>query len=134
MKILTADHVLPISVPPIEHGAVVIDGDEIVAVGERNDAIERHPQAVVEDFGEAAILPGFVNCHSHLEITSMRGALDDVEHDFSSWLLKLNGFRERLSDEDIRAAALAGAIEGAQAGVTCFGDIGRYGVAGLEAL
>ncbi len=134
MKILTADYVLPITTPPIEKGGVAVEGSEIVAVGKRKEIVEQFPDAEIEDFGEAAILPGFVNCHSHLEITSMRGALDDVEHDFSAWLLKVNEIRAGLSDEDIRQCAIAGALEGAQAGVTCFGDIGRYGVAGFEAL
>ena len=134
MKILTADYVLPISSEPINKGAVALNGDSILAVGTRDEITARFSAAAIEDFGGAAILPGFVNCHSHLEITSMRGALDDVEHDFSAWLLKLNGLRESLSDADIKAAALAGAVEGARAGVTCFGDIGRYGVAGFEAL
>ncbi len=134
MKILAADYVLPISAPPIENGAVAIDGDTIKAVGTLVDIAAKFADAEIENFGEAAILPGFVNCHSHLEITSMRGALDDVEHDFRSWLLKLNAIREGLSDQDIRDAAIAGAVEGARAGVTCFGDIGRHGIAGFEAL
>lgn len=115
-------------------GAVAIDGAEIVAVGTRVEITERFPNAGVEDFGEAAILPGFVNCHSHLEITGLRGALDAVEHDFGSWLLKLNAFRGAMSEDDIKTAAIAGAKEGAAAGVTCFGDIGRFGFAGLHAL
>ena len=135
MKILSADHVLPISSPPIENGAVAIDGVMIAAVGTREEISALFPQATHEDFGEAAILPGFVNCHSHLEITAMRGFLDSVEHDFRSWLLKLNTTRnEKLAEKDIEISALAGAIEGARAGVTCFGDVGRYGKAGLEAL
>src|SRR5829696_329472 len=134
MKILTADHVLPIALEPTADGAVAIDDDSIAEVGDRTAILERFRDAEVVDFGKAAILPGFVNCHSHLEITSMRGALDDVEHDFASWLLKLNGFREKLSADEIEAAAIAGAQEGAQAGVTCFGDIGRMGFAGLNAL
>src|SRR5437870_1595552 len=134
MKILSADHVLPISAEPIRNGAVALERDKIVIVGRAKDLTARFPNADVEDFGEAAILPGFVNCHSHLEITAMRGTLDGVEHDFSSWLLKLNSIREGFSEKDIRIAAIAGAVEGAQAGVTCFGDVGRYGVAGFEAL
>lgn len=134
MKILSADYVMPISVEPIFSGAVVIEGNKIIAVGSREAVIRKYPDATHEDFGKAAILPGFVNCHSHLEITSLRGALDDVEHDFRSWLLKLNDLRSKMSNAEIEAAAIAGAIEGARAGVTCFGDIGRYGKAGLEAL
>ncbi|HUR99474.1 MAG TPA: amidohydrolase family protein [Pyrinomonadaceae bacterium] len=134
MKILTAEYVLPISSAPIRSGAVAIEGKNIVTVGDREAVVAQFPEAPVEDFGVAAILPGFVNCHSHLEITSMRGALDEVEHDFRSWLLKLNEIRSGLSREDIEAAATLGATEGARAGVTCFGDIGRYGEAGLNAL
>jgi len=134
MKILTAKYVLPISAPPIENGAVAVHGTEIRAVGKLDEIVDRIPAAPVEDYGQAAILPGFVNCHSHLEITAMRGALDDVENDFAAWLLKLNAIRASFSESDIRLSALAGAAEGAVAGVTCFGDIGRYGVAGLEAL
>ncbi|HRI02605.1 MAG TPA: amidohydrolase family protein [Pyrinomonadaceae bacterium] len=134
MQIHAAEYVLLISSEPILGGAVAIDRDKIVGVGTRDDIVSQFPSAGLTDHGNAAILPGFVNCHSHLEITSMRGALDDVEHDFSAWLLKLNGLRAELSDEDIVAAAVAGATEGARAGVTCFGDIGRMGHAGLHAL
>ena len=67
MKILTADFVLPISSPPIEGGAVVVDGDKILAVDESAVLAPQYPNASVGDFGVAAILPGFVNCHSHLE-------------------------------------------------------------------
>lgn len=134
MKILTADYVLPISSEPIANGAVVIDNDTIAAVGPADDIFKQFPNPPRENFGQAAIIPGFVNCHSHLELTSMRGALDKVEHDFRSWLLTLNQLRAAMSDVEIEEAAYAGAIEGARAGVTCFGDIGRYGHAGLKAL
>ncbi len=135
MKIYTADYVLPICGELIANGAVVVGKDRIAAVGEAKELIEKFPEAKREDFGEAAILPGFVNAHSHLEITAMRGFLDAVEHDFYSWLIKLTTTRaEKLTDEDIEIAACFGALEGARAGVTCFGDIGRFGRAGLNAL
>lgn len=134
MKILAANYVLPISSEPIRDGAVAIDGAVIAAVGTRDEIAAKCPDAELEDLGEAAILPGFVNCHSHLELTAMRGALDDVEHDFRSWLLKINELRAGMTDEDIEVAAHAGAMEGAAAGVTCFGDIGRHGRAGVLAL
>lgn len=134
MKILTAEYVVPISSDPIRVGAVAIDGDKIAMVGGRDKVVAEYPNASVEDFGEAAILPGFVNCHAHLELTAMRGALDNVEHDFRSWLLKINDLRAGLSDDDIVQWAIAGAREAAAAGVTCIGDIGRFGHAGVAAL
>jgi cytosine/adenosine deaminase-related metal-dependent hydrolase len=135
MKIYTADYVLPICGEPIANGAVAIENDKIVAVGAARKLTEDFPDAVRDDFGEAALLPGFINTHSHLEITAMRGFLDTVEHDFYNWLIKLTKTRgEKLTDEDVENAAVFGALEGVKAGVTCFGDIGRLGKAGFEAL
>lgn len=135
MKILCAEYVLPISSAPVKDGAVVIDGGRIVDVGTRSELTAKWPGAARKEFGNAALLPGFVNCHSHLEITAMRGFLDSVEHDFFTWLIKLTKTRgEVLTDKDVELAATAGALEGARGGVTCFGDIGRYGRAGFNAL
>lgn len=134
MKLLAAAYVLPITSPPIVNGAVAIDDNCIVAVGKREQINVQFSGVEVEDFGNAAIIPGLVNCHSHLEITSLRGQLDDVEHDFAAWLMHLTDIRSKLSDAEIVAAATTGAREGARAGVTCFGDIGRFGLAGFEAL
>lgn len=135
MKILSAEYVLPISGDPVRDGAIAIDGERIAGVGTREEIRGRFPEAAHEDLGDAAILPGFINCHSHLEITAMRGFLDNVEHDFYAWLIALTVTRSNiLSDADVEIAAVAGALEGARGGVTCFGDIGRYGRAGFDAL
>ncbi len=135
MKILTARFVVPVSEPPIADGAVVIDRDRIVDVGELSAVAESYPQADVEDLGEAAIMPGLVNVHSHLELTAMRGFADEFDHDFHNWLIKITTTRgDRFDADDIELSALAGALEGARAGVTCFGDIARVGTAGLRAL
>ena len=135
MKIISARYVLPISAEPIEGGAIAIEKDKIIAVGTKKKLSEKFPETKQENFGEAVIMPGFVNAHSHLEITAMRGFLDDVEQDFYSWLIKLTVTRaEKLTEKDIETSALLGAVEGARAGVTCFADIGRMGKAGFEAL
>ena len=118
MEIHAAEYVLPVTSDPIRNGAVAIDGDKIAAVGTLDEIRNLFPDSAVTDHGEAAILPGFVNCHSHLEITSMRGALDEVEHDFSAWLLRLTDIRAKMSPEEIEMAAVAGATEGARAGGT----------------
>src|SRR4028118_1463943 len=107
MKILSADYVLPISSGPIFGGAVVIDKTKIIAVGAKRKLAEKFPEIKIEDFGEAAIMPGLVNAHSHLEITAMRGFLDDVEADFYSWLMRLTKKRgEILTEADVKKAAL----------------------------
>jgi aminodeoxyfutalosine deaminase len=134
MKILAANYVLPVTSEPISDGAVVIENDKIIAVGTRQEISKQFVNVEIEDFGEAVIMPGFVNTHSHLELTAFRGFLDDVEHDFFSWLMKITVSREKLSDSDIENSALVGTLEGLRAGITCFADIGRYGFAGFNAL
>ena len=114
MKIFTADYVLPICSEPIRGGAVAVDETKIAAVGTKKDLAKKYPETAIKDYGEAAILPGLVNCHSHLEITAMRGFLDDVEAHFYSWLIRLTKTRgEILNEADVKIAALAGALEGA---------------------
>ncbi|HMU32856.1 MAG TPA: amidohydrolase family protein [Pyrinomonadaceae bacterium] len=129
-----ADHIVPVSSAPFADGGVAIEGSKIVRVGTRDTLAAEFPNSETIEHGAAAITPGFVNVHSHLEITAMRGALDAVEDNFAAWLLKLSAIRTELGEDGVRKGALVGAREGAAAGVTCFGDIGRMGRVGLEAL
>jgi 5-methylthioadenosine/S-adenosylhomocysteine deaminase len=119
----------------IERGAVAVEGAFIVGVGERDSLVARFPEADMQDFGEAAILPGFVNAHSHLELTAMRGYLEDKEDDFFGWLRKLTVARlERMTPDDLYVSASWGAVEAARAGVTCLGDSSDAASASLRAL
>jgi cytosine/adenosine deaminase-related metal-dependent hydrolase len=133
-EIYSARWVLPISSEPIENGAVAVDGGRIVGVGHRRDLNEKFSGARVNDFGEAAILPGLVNAHSHLELTVMRGLLEHEEHDFSAWLRKLTLARMAMSPEDLLVSAMCGAIEASRAGVTCFGDASSSALFAMKAL
>lgn len=134
-KLYCARWVLPVSVVPIERGAVAVEGARIVGVGTRAELSERFASATVEDFGEAAILPGFVNCHTHTELTAMRGFLEPEEGNFFAWLRKLTIARnERMTPEDIYASAAWGAVEALRAGVTCVGDASDAGAGVMRAL
>ncbi|HZH31583.1 MAG TPA: amidohydrolase family protein [Pyrinomonadaceae bacterium] len=135
VKLYRARWVVPIASPFIEDGAVAIAGARIVGVGARAALAARYPLAACEDFGEAAIIPGLVNCHTHLELTAMRGYLEDVEGDFFAWLRKLTVARTtRMSVDDLRVSATWGACEAARAGVTCAGDASSFGDASMAAL
>ena len=52
-------------------GGVLVEGGRISAVGEGAALRRAHPQAEVEDLGEALILPGFVDCHAHYPQTAI---------------------------------------------------------------
>lgn len=125
---------MPVSSAPIRRGAIAVDNQKIVGVGTQDELANQFPESKKEDFGEAAILPGFVNAHAHLELTAMRGFLDSVENDFFQWLRKLTAARQKFSAEDFKNSALCGAIEAARAGVTLIGDIGTDANFSLAAL
>jgi len=130
-----ARYVLPISSAMIEDGAVAIAGTRIVGCDTREHLIKKFPRASSQNFGEAVILPGFVNAHSHLELTIFRGFLEQEENDFPAWLRKLTVTRaEQLTPDDIRVSATWGALEAARAGITCVGDASDSGAASLHAL
>ncbi|HYG09567.1 MAG TPA: amidohydrolase family protein [Pyrinomonadaceae bacterium] len=135
VKLYCARWVVRPAMPALEDGAVAVEGTRIAGVGARAEMAAQFPEAACEDFGAAAIIPGLVNCHTHLELTAMRGYLEDVEGDFFAWLRKLTVARTtRMTADDLRVSATWGAIEAARAGVTCVGDASSYGDASMAAL
>ena len=88
----------------------------------------------MEDFSQAAILPGLVNAHSHLELTVMRGSLEREETDFSAWLRRLTVARMAMMPEDLLVSATCGAIEAARAGITCMADASSAATEAMKAL
>ncbi|MCI5111641.1 MAG: guanine deaminase [Marivita sp.] len=53
------------------HGGIVVRDGHILARGTADDLRRAYPQAVVEDHGQALILPGFVDAHVHYPQTAM---------------------------------------------------------------
>lgn len=127
--------ILPLSSPEIVDGAVAVDGQKIVSVGNRNTLLEQFPEAATRELGESVIIPGLVNAHSHLELTAMRGFLEDEAADFFAWLRKLTRARlDRMTADDLRVSASWGACEAARAGVTCVADASDAALQSMTAL
>ncbi len=133
--IYSARWVLPISAAAIENGAVAVEGQRIAGVGPHAEIVARFPGAKIELLGEAVVLPGLVNTHTHLELTALRGYLEKEENDFFAWLRKLTIARlERMTPDDIRVSATWGACEAVRAGVTCVGDASDSALLSMLAL
>jgi len=133
--IYSARWVLPVSAAAIEHGAVAVEGQRIAGVGPKAEIVAKFPAAKIESLGEAVILPGLVNTHTHLELTALRGYLEKEEQDFFAWLRKLTIARlERMTPDDIRVSATWGACEAVRAGITCVADASDSGLQSMLAL
>ena len=134
-KIYSARWVVPVSAAPIEQGAVAVTDDLIVGVGSYTEILARFPGFAVESLGEAIILPGLVNAHTHLELTAMRGYLENEERDFFAWLRKLTIARlERMTPDDILVSATWGACEAVRAGITRVDDASDAALMSMRAL
>jgi putative selenium metabolism protein SsnA len=59
--------------PYIEDGAVAIDGTKIVAVGGREELRRAYPEATRLDAHGGLIMPGLINCHTHIYSGLARG-------------------------------------------------------------
>ncbi|NTU72394.1 MAG: amidohydrolase family protein, partial [Coriobacteriia bacterium] len=129
--LLTARYVLPVAAPHIENGAVLVRDDKIVEIGELGHLKAAHPDEPVRDFGLAALMPGFVDLHTHLEYSAMRGLVDDLP--YSQWKLQLMQKERQFSSQDWDDSALLGALEAAQSGITTVADITRTGASGHAA-
>jgi 5-methylthioadenosine/S-adenosylhomocysteine deaminase len=115
---------MPISAPPIENGTVAVADSRIRYVGTRAKA----PRGSDVEIGDALLMPGLVNVHSHLELTVMRGFLEDL--DFAQWIVRLNAVKRAVLDRDrMLDAARLGLVEGVRYGITTYADTCDSGVA-----
>ncbi len=118
---LHARWVVPVGSAPIESGYVSVADGHVIEVGAEASAGCKRI-----DFGDAIILPGFVNAHTHLELTSLRGRVPFSES-FAKWLrvlTQLNPHRD--GDDAVRQSVRGGIRECLAAGTTTVADIG-YG-------
>ena len=131
MMLLSGDWVLPVSDSPMAQGAVLVSDGAIAAIGTAAELKARYGEEEVLEFPGCAILPGFVNAHTHLEYSAFRGFASPSG--FSRWLLRLLRARRKVADEDWAAAALWGAHESLRNGITSIADTSYHGVAVAQA-
>jgi 5-methylthioadenosine/S-adenosylhomocysteine deaminase len=128
MKRYLARWVVPVTSDPIENGCVVEHNGSIEYVGPLDGA----PKGEDHDLGESVLLPGIINTHTHLELTAMRGFLEDLC--FNDWIDKLRSSRkEALTEEMLLDSARYGIVEGLHAGITTYADTCAAGLV-MEAM
>ncbi len=78
------------------------------------------------DLGNCAVLPGFVNCHTHLDLGGLRGLVPPGP-DFTGWLRTVIRHRRSRSPQEVADDIQAGIAESLAGGTTLIGDISAGG-------
>src|SRR6267143_133558 len=128
---IRAGSVHPVTAPPIEDGAVLVDDHGTIAAVGPNPLVPTPPGTRALEFPHARLLPGLVNTHTHLELTHLAGK--DAEREFAAWIRTLRALKDATTSEAFLHSAEQGVRDTWAAGVTCVADTGSTG-ASLEAL
>lgn len=99
----------------IENGSVVVDGNEIIAVGERPSIREQFPDHAEQRYD--IIMPGMIGSHIHSVQSLGRGISDDTE--LLDWLFDyILPMEATLTGDEMEIAAKLGYLELIETGTT----------------
>lgn len=97
---------------------VVFSDNKIIYVG--NDYQGEYDKVI--DVTGKIVMPGLINCHTHLGMSIFRATNDDLTLD--SWLNnKIWPIEDRLTDDDLYYTTLLSMVEMIKTGSTCFNDM-----------
>src|SRR6266478_4603907 len=112
----------------LEDGIIAVRGEEIVALGSGASASLRFAPKGIDaklkiDARGKLILPGFINGHTHVPMTLLRGLKDDVT--LEEWLTKFifPAEAKNVTEEFVRWGTRLAAAEQIRGGVTTFADM-----------
>lgn len=104
----------------IEGGALTIADDTILAVGPGADVSTVGARKVIDAQGRV-VMPGFVNCHTHIASNMLlRGLLEDVQ--LFEWLGTMWKLKSNFDPETLYWASLMGLVEMVKSGMTTFNE------------
>ncbi len=105
----------------IKNGVIAIQGNKIVHVGSESSLEHLRGNYIIDAKGKF-VLPGFINGHTHIGMSLMRGLGDDLA--LMDWLTKVIWpFELKMSPEDVYIASLLSIAELLQSGVTTINDM-----------
>src|ERR1041385_880161 len=128
---IRAGSVHPVTAPPIEDGAVLVDDRGIIGAVGPDQRVPVPPGAKALEFPDAALVPGLINTHTHLELTHLAGK--NPEREFVAWIRTIRALKDATTPDEFARSAEQGVRDAWAAGVTCVADTGSTG-APLEAL
>jgi 5-methylthioadenosine/S-adenosylhomocysteine deaminase len=121
--VITGGTVLTMAGPNIDDGAIAIDHGVIVAVGKSSYIAKQYSGRETIRAGGMAVLPGFVNTHTHAPMTLFRGIADDRE--LMDWLTHFifPAEAKNVTRDFVKAGTRLAAAEMIASGTTTFTDM-----------
>ena len=129
--LLLADWVIPVASAPLAEAGVRVADGRIAEVGPAAQLRAHSEGEEIRSFAGCALMPGFVNSHTHLELSAFGGF--SRPSTFGRWMLNFLLARRKLDRADFEASALWGAYECARCGVTSLADTAFDGSAVVRA-
>ncbi|MDR0887714.1 MAG: amidohydrolase family protein, partial [Candidatus Methanoplasma sp.] len=101
----------------IIRGDIVIEGEKIISVGTKYNGTA---DTEIDASGDI-VIPGFINTHTHIAMSVMKGVVDDLHFpDFLSKVFKIDSER---TDKDLEIGTKLGCLEMIRSGTTTFVDM-----------
>ncbi len=119
MKKITADWIFTLTGTPLKNGVITVNDEGVIT--DIDETFEKTKDQELPEFHKGIIVPGFVNCHCHLELSHLKGRICEKQG-ISSFIGEIN--RKRIvPEEDSLLAARDADHEMFFQGISGVGDI-----------
>lgn len=112
--------------PAIEDGAVAVKGGAIAGFGQSAHILKLYRGEVL-DFGDAILMPGLVNAHTHLELSALAGEVE-AGGCFVDWVAQVVEKRQNIPQAQVEAAIARQVRELRETGTALLGDVTNTGL------
>jgi 5-methylthioadenosine/S-adenosylhomocysteine deaminase len=116
----------------VENAAIAVIDGRIAAVGPSAELAAAHPQLERFDGRGLAVLPGFVNAHTHTVLMALRGTVEDWSGD--AIYRYMTPISYAMTGEERQVIAMLGCLEAIRSGTTTLVDPFRHVTSYAEAM
>ena len=115
-----------------DHQSVAIKGNRIAGIGGAAEMASRYPELPTFDARGMALMPGFVNAHTHTVLMALRGTVEDWSGD--AIYRYMTPISYAMTPEERAVVATLGCVEAIRSGTTTLVDPFRHVAGYVDAM
>jgi cytosine/adenosine deaminase-related metal-dependent hydrolase len=104
MRIFSAQYIITNSGPPLKRALIYTEEDGTIISIEKTDGDLKEKHSV--EYHNGIIIPGFVNCHCHLELSHMKSSIAEGSG-LGGFILEVRNTRENYYENILKSASIA---------------------------